>query len=88
MKSAFIIVDENGRQVFGLDNDTQLSLYRRGDREFSIGHGLKVKITCELPNARDARSQENGGRQSATPHGEETTSHRIGTFLRGLLSFG
>jgi hypothetical protein len=88
MKSSITIIDEHGRQVFGLDNEMQLHLYRRGDRVFPIGHGLSVKILCDLPNARDAYSQESGDRQTATPPDVGTTMHRIYRYVCGLLSFG
>jgi hypothetical protein len=86
--NAFIILDKDGRQVFGLDDATRMHLYRRGDRVFKIGHGMSVKILCDLPTARDAYNPGNSDCQNANPNDGETTIHRIGRFVRGLFAYG
>jgi hypothetical protein len=80
MMNAVMIFDAQGRQVLGLDSVTQLHLYRRGDRSFSLPGGLTMKILCDLPNAADANSLETLDGQNAIRHGEETTIHHSGTF--------
>jgi hypothetical protein len=79
MMNAILIHDANGRQVFGLDSETQLALYRRGVRTFTLPNGLTLKILCALPNAADAHSLETLDCHSATPNGEETTSRHSDT---------
>lgn len=81
--NAVMIYDANGRQVLGLDSETQLALYRRGQRTFALPGGLTMKILCALPKAEDADSLEISHDRNAIPHGGETTSHRSDIYAGG-----
>jgi hypothetical protein len=81
--NAILIHDANGRQVFGLDSDTQLALYRRGVRTFTLPGGLTLKILCALPNAVEPDTLETLDCRSAIRHGAETTIPHSGIFDGG-----
>lgn len=53
LRTGFVIYDELGHQVFGLDSLTAENLYRRGNRRFDLPHGMHVRLLCDLPQAQD-----------------------------------
>jgi hypothetical protein len=83
MMNAITIYNAEGRQVFGLDSETQLALYKRGQRVFQLPGNLTLRIACDLPNAVDPCNQESADYPTATRCGVETTNHHSGIYDGG-----
>lgn len=66
-KAAILVVNANGGQVLGLTFEEALRLFDRGDKTFSLGNGLQLRILanpdgtdvqehCPLPEIVDGKA--------------------------------
>jgi hypothetical protein len=80
---AIIIKDAQGRQVFGMDEETHQQLYKQGVRSFPLSGGLTLTLLAALPNAADYNTQETLGDRCENQRDAETTIRHNGIYADG-----